>query len=746
MTLQASCPDGARLKGLLDGSLARDEQSALTEHLDSCECCQHTLETLAAGEAPWAAALRHVDQDRPASDSAFWPALRSLERQTDATQAQPPVDEGDDGTVTLDFLTPAEKPGYLGRLGHFDVAEVIGRGGMGLVLKAFDECLHRFVAVKVLDPKLANNETARRRFCREARAAAAVTHENVVAIHEVAHEESSDLPYLVMQYVAGNSLQDRLDRGQPLELREILHIGAQAAAGLAAAHAQGLVHRDVKPANILLESGDRVKITDFGLARAAEDVKLTQTGFVAGTPLYMAPEQASGDTLDQRTDLFSLGSVLYALCTGRAPFEGNTPFVVLRRITEERPRPIQDLNPKIPGWLAAIIDRLLAKDPKDRFQSAAEVADLLSQLWAGIQHSSTGTLHCPDAARRKKRARLYRALAAAVPVALLLGLFAAEVTGVTGVIDWMGRGLHFRPNQEKSPALAEFARNEGAVWALAFLPREDAIAMSVDDGTIKLWKPGDTRAERVFRGHHGKPIWSLAVAPNGKTFITGGSDGEVERWDPHTGDGRPILQGQNIVRGVAFSPQGDKVAAACRDGTVLLHDLTTGKEQRVASYQGEVVTVAFSPDGKVLAFAGGGAGKAIRLWNVTTASEQNLLRDHKGGVYGLAFAPDGLTLASGGWDKTLRLWDVATGDVRREFKGHTQDIWSVAFSPDGKLLATGSEDHTVRLWEAATGRELATFRGHTSSVYAVTFAPDGRRLASGGRDGLVKVWQVPADN
>src|SRR5262249_684386 len=157
-----------------------------------------------------------------------------------------------------------------------------------------------------------------KRFTREAQAQAAVSHEHIVTIHAV--EETNGLPYLIMHYVAGLSLQQRLDRDGPLELQEILRIGMQTATGLAAAHAQGLVHRDIKPANILLENGvERVKITDFGLARAGSEASLTQTGFVAGTPQYMSPEQAEGKVIDQRSDLFSLGSVLYAMCTGQVP-------------------------------------------------------------------------------------------------------------------------------------------------------------------------------------------------------------------------------------------------------------------------------------------------------------------------------------------------------------------------------------------------------------------------------------------
>src|SRR5262249_22010276 len=187
--------------------------------------------------------------------------------------------------------------------------------------------------------------------------------------------------------VSGMSLQQRLDREGPMELQEILRIGMQTASGLAAAHAQGLVHRDIKPANILLENGvERVKITDFGLARAAADASLTESGVVAGTPHYMSPEQAEGKPIDQRTDLFSLGSVLYAMCTGRAPFRASGTIAVLKRVCEETPTPIRETNPAIPEWLVAIIDKLQAKDPAERFQSAAEGAEFLSKHLAPVPH------------------------------------------------------------------------------------------------------------------------------------------------------------------------------------------------------------------------------------------------------------------------------------------------------------------------------------------------------------------------
>ena len=213
------------------------------------------------------------------------------------------------------------KANALGRLGHYDVLEVVGRGGMGIVLRAFDEKLHRVVAIKVLAPALAASGPARQRFVREARATAAVTHDNVIAIHAV--EETGPVVYLVMQFIDGqHPFKDKnRSQGGAQPLHEILRIGRQVAEGLSAAHRQGLVHRDIKPANILLENGiERVKITDFGLARAADDSSLTQSGVIAGTPMYMSPEQANGQHVDHRADLFSLGSLLYAICTGHTPF------------------------------------------------------------------------------------------------------------------------------------------------------------------------------------------------------------------------------------------------------------------------------------------------------------------------------------------------------------------------------------------------------------------------------------------
>jgi serine/threonine protein kinase len=247
---------------------------------------------------------------------------------------------------------------------------------MGVVLKAIDGKLQRPVAVKIMSVKLAGDTESRQRFVREARAAAAVSHDNIVTIHDV--EEVGPLPYLVLEFVAGQSLDTLLEKHGPMPVTEIIWIGTQIAQGLEAAHKQGLVHRDIKPSNILMEEGTgRIKITDFGLARPCDAVAVTQSGIILGSPMYMSPEQAEGKAVDQRSDLFSLGSVLYALCTGQEAFQANATVAVLRRVCDVQPQSIRELNSAIPARLEAIIAKLLAKNVTERYQTAGEVLEAL---------------------------------------------------------------------------------------------------------------------------------------------------------------------------------------------------------------------------------------------------------------------------------------------------------------------------------------------------------------------------------
>ncbi|HEY2883340.1 MAG TPA: protein kinase, partial [Pirellulales bacterium] len=314
---QSTC-DPRRIDQCLADSLSDNERAAFEAHLELCPACRQALESSAAAPHDWQSVRTFLSSDAalplPWGESQG-ESGRSFAEETDSVDGA--LNESVDGV--LNALAPTDDPRMLGRLGGYEIAGVVGRGGMGVVLKALDPALNRFVAIKVLAPQLATSGAARQRFAREARAAASVVHENVVAIHAVA--DGGALPYFVMPYLRGASLQKRLDAHGPLGVSEILRVAMQIASGLAAAHAQGLVHRDIKPANILLEDGvERLKITDFGLARAADDASLTRTGVIAGTPQFMSPEQARGEFIDHRSDLFSMGSVMYAMSTGRPPF------------------------------------------------------------------------------------------------------------------------------------------------------------------------------------------------------------------------------------------------------------------------------------------------------------------------------------------------------------------------------------------------------------------------------------------
>jgi serine/threonine protein kinase len=392
-------------------------------------------------------------------------------------------------------LAPTDDPKMIGRIGNYEVVGVIGRGATGVVVKAFQPSLNRFVAIKLLAPELAVNAAARVRFEREAQAAAAVVHEHVVPIYAV--DEFRGTPFLVMQYVSGGSLEKRLSDEGILASAAALRIGMQIASGLAAAHAQGLIHRDIKPANILLESGlERVLITDFGLARAVDDATLTHSGFVAGTPQFMSPEQARGEGIDHRTDLFSLGSVLYALLAGRPPFHAETAYGLLKRICESPHRRLVDVNRTIPAWLSGIVDRLLSKEPEERFTDASEVAETLSACLAHLQNPAACEL--PKNVRRRAaylRTRSRNRIAAA---AVLCGL-----TGI-GVAAWRGDWFAAKVG-DAARTLAQSQANQGNV---PVTPMPQVSTLRQIDDEISAVRQRIEQTENSWRGQ-GTPLRDL---------------------------------------------------------------------------------------------------------------------------------------------------------------------------------------------------------------------------------------------
>lgn len=393
--------DPTLLVDYLEDRLSPQKETAVEEHLSNCDDCRNRISASAGSGDDWTnitGALRADEFDGLTPEDSpqpLWP---------------------------LKLLGPTDDPRMLGRIGPFEVSGCVGVGGMGVVFKARDPALDRYVAVKVLAPHLAASDTARARFAREAKAAAAVVHDNVIALHQVS--EYQGLPYLVMPYLPGPSLEHRLQQKGKLAPVEALRIARQVAAGLAAAHEQGLIHRDIKPANIML-SGDteRAVITDFGLARAADDATLTQSGTLAGTPQYMAPEQARGDHTDTQSDLFSLGSVLFAMLTGEPPVPLLSGSETIRRVSQDVPPPIEDCLANVPKELREAVGRLHGFDPKNRVANAIEAGTLLK---AAMANASTEPLK-PLIPQQKKTVRRISPnatllMSAAIAVAAMLFL------------------------------------------------------------------------------------------------------------------------------------------------------------------------------------------------------------------------------------------------------------------------------------------------------------------------------------
>lgn len=382
------CLTAIQLNQLLQGTLGELEEAALERHIESCANCQQRIERLAVGQRTSDELAKRL---RQAGD--FSPALRQA---IDDCAGDDPLTRCERPSLRDQPTLPPRPRGKLPtHIGEYEVLDLIGKGGMGLVLKCRDPKLNRIVAIKLLSPRMSDDETCRQRFLREARAAAAINQPNVVTIYAVVDRESDAPdalgPYIVMEFVNGPSLREYMEQHGSLTPKQVAQLGVQIAQGLAAAHARGVIHRDIKPANIVmdLQSG-RVKLTDFGLARLDDDVTLTRTGVIAGTPAFMSPEQALGKPLDHRSDLFSLGSVLYVLCSGQLPFEQTETQTVVERVLSDDPQSLAEVSPQMPNELSEIIRRLHAKDPNHRIDSALEVVRGLKQLVKRLDRDGWG--------------------------------------------------------------------------------------------------------------------------------------------------------------------------------------------------------------------------------------------------------------------------------------------------------------------------------------------------------------------
>ena len=743
-----------QLRDLINGSVSVEASASWEKHLSDCGRCQDALQTMATGEIPIDSLVADAKNLNPPTESAYWPAIKAVEDEIRTSMSgiatssadTPPegtssVADTDGGvafvpvkpTGDLEFLEASDDPAYIGKLHHFQIARVIGRGGMGIVLEAFDTHLQRSVAVKVLNPQYQSNDIAKQRFCREGRAAAAIAHEHVVPMYQVAKANEGEVAYLVMQMIEGDTLENRLRDGQPLPPNEVARIAMQTAAGLSAAHKRDMVHRDIKPANILIEAEtNRVKLTDFGLARTTDDVKLTKTGMVTGTPLYMSPEQTLGETADERSDLFSLGAVMYEMATGVAPFQAPSALGVMQNIMNVTPDAPHKVNAGITRPLSDLIMSLLAKKPADRPESASSVATALASIVN--EYGPISPLQVPAVAANevKKLSGSYRRLERR-------WVLAAWLAGVVGLLIAVGTFIAMRPDVGDDFPSVVLPDNPGTVWSIDFAPDGKQIAAAVEDGSVRIWNIADQKLLKSFNAHRGI-VWTTAYHPDRPMLVTSGDDSLVKLWDTDTFDLIRQWKATSAVRGVAFSPDGTRIVAGDRDGQLHVYDLDRGEEVATTTHEGSILGVDCSADGKLIASVG--SDKIVRLFDADTLELRQSMTGHDGPIYNVKFAPVGNALATVGWNKNVRVWSSETGTQTSELIGSEGDIWGVSFCADGTHLVTGEQMGAARVWEIATGEAVATLRGHTSAVHNVSLDPTAHRIATSSRDGTIRVWDM----
>jgi WD40 repeat protein len=750
------------------GTLDEEAQAPIEVHVASCTSCQERAAN-APGDrfvellrSTYALTSRGAETFMEAAAQVQTPVLFAAVAGTEAlAPAVAPAAPAESGRPEVPDAIPPE----LAHHERYRIVRLLGAGGMGAVYEVVHRVMQRPFALKVIKRAYTANAAALERFRREVRAAARLSHPNIVATTDA--EDAGETHFLVMEYVEGTDLGRLVQERGPLSVDRACDYLRQAALGLQYAFEQGMVHRDLKPHNLMLTPDGRVKILDFGLACFASEVAsaagLTGTGVVLGTVDYIPPEQAdNARQADIRSDIYSLGCTLYHLLAGQPPFPTGTPIQKVMAHVQKQPQPLTELRDDLPEGLMPVLERMMAKNPKHRYQTPAEVAVALEPFTfppAARDNGWTVVLDNRSVRRRRQPRFLIAAAILAFLVAGLLGVGVYRIAtdkgelvietdnddvevvvrkggAVVKIIDTK-TGKHVTLNSGDY----ELALQDGQVGlklspSKMTLKRGETVLATI----IRETKPEEVGEVRQFNGHT-NVARAAAFFKDGRRFVSCGFDRTLRVWDVATGKELARLEGhtRDEIDCLALSPDQRHLLSGGEDHTFRLWDVETGKQLHCFENLGRVIGLAVSADGRWA--LSGSSDPTLRLWDLKDRKEVHRFDAHTGSVQGVAFSPDGRRAASGSWDRTIRLWDL---DKRTEIaclRGHTGNVNSVAFSPDGSLLLSGSGDNSVRFWDAQTGKELRS-ANHLGYVCSVGFSPDGRRALSASNDGTVRLWDV----
>ena len=656
-------------------------------------------------------------------------------------------------------------------LGPYEILSELGAGGMGEVYKARDPRLNRTVAIKVLPAVAAADLERRARFEREAQAVAALNHPNIVTIHAV--EEADGVPFFTMEYVEGKTLGQVIPpRGLPLD--DLLRIAIPLADAVGAAHQRGILHRDLKPANVMVTGDGRVKVLDFGLAKLKEAVlqpgggaqattATTGEGRILGTVAYMSPEQAEGKALDQRSDVFSLGILLYEMATGQRPFKGDTSMSVLSAILKDTPGSATDLRPDLPRDVGKIVRRALTKDPEHRYQTAKDLRNDLESLKEDLDSGQILRAGAPSAAPGLF-ARHPRMAAAAVVAAVVLvaagGWWGSRLLAPTRPVPPAARPFEeFTLKQLTTEAISEHAAAispDGRYVAYAFVEggRQGLRVRQVEtSATVQVVAPADVQYYDVTFTPDGNRLFYTA-------YPTGAGTATLSEVAVLGGTPRRLVE--DVDGALTFAPDASRFAFMrglpnVGVSLIIANADGTGERTVVTRKTGFVMTAAaWSPDGRTLAAAAPGEGSKIAIVavDVGTGAVSSIGAGQWDEVESLVWERDGRALVVAATDRgaadTTQIWEVTfpDGSARRI----TTDIAGyhrVSLTADGRALAALRSEWRGTLWvgpSAQLGR-LASIASVPDRVSRgrVRWTPDGGILHAASVSGNSDVWVVRPD-